>query len=80
VLRRIFEPTKEEVRKGWRKLNNENFRILYTSPNIIRVIKLKGIGYSVQVVCTEDKRGASTFLSNNLKHMDDMGKDDLLDK
>jgi hypothetical protein len=39
VLRRIFEPKREEVVGGQRRLNNEKLRNFYTSPNIIRVIK-----------------------------------------
>jgi hypothetical protein len=39
VLRRIFGPKREEVAGGWRRLHNEELHNLYTSPNIIRVIK-----------------------------------------
>jgi hypothetical protein len=37
VLRRIFGPKREEVARGWRRLNNVELRDLYASPNIIRV-------------------------------------------
>jgi hypothetical protein len=39
VLRRIFGPRKEEVAGGWRRLHNEELHNLYTSPDIVRVIK-----------------------------------------
>jgi hypothetical protein len=39
VLRRIFGPRREEVKGDWRKLHNEELHNLYTSPNIIRMIK-----------------------------------------
>jgi hypothetical protein len=39
VLRRIFGPKRDEVTGGWRKLHNEEFHNLYTSPSIIRMIK-----------------------------------------
>jgi len=39
VLRRIFGPKRDEVRKQWRKLHNEELNDLYSSPNIVRVIK-----------------------------------------
>jgi hypothetical protein len=39
VLRRIFGPKREEVAGGWRGLHNEELHNLYTSPNIIRVVK-----------------------------------------
>jgi len=35
VLRRIFG----SERHGWRKLHNEELNDLYSSPNIVRVIK-----------------------------------------
>jgi hypothetical protein len=38
VLRRIFGPKREEDGSG-RKLHNDELHDLYSSPNIIRVIK-----------------------------------------
>jgi len=39
VLRRIFGPKWDEVTGKWRKLHNEMFNDLYSSPNTVRVIK-----------------------------------------
>jgi hypothetical protein len=39
VLRRIFRLKTDEVTGGWRKKYNEELHNLYTSPNIIRMIK-----------------------------------------
>jgi hypothetical protein len=39
VLSWIFGPKRDEVTGGWRKLHNEKFRKLYSSPSIIRMIK-----------------------------------------
>jgi hypothetical protein len=39
VLRRIFGPKRDEVTGEWRKLHNEELIDLYSSPNIIPVIK-----------------------------------------
>ena len=41
VLRRIFSPKWDEVTREWRKLNNEELNNLYSSPNIVRVIKIE---------------------------------------
>jgi len=39
VLRRIFGSKRDEVTREWRKLHNEKLYDLYSSPNIVRVIK-----------------------------------------
>jgi len=39
VLRRIFGPRSDEVTGDWRRLHNEDLNDLYSSPNIVRVIK-----------------------------------------
>jgi hypothetical protein len=39
VLRKIFGPKRDEVRREWRKLHNEELRDLYSSLSIIRIIK-----------------------------------------
>jgi hypothetical protein len=39
VLRRIFEPNRDEVMGKWRKLHNKELHDLYSSPSIIRIIK-----------------------------------------
>jgi hypothetical protein len=48
VLRRIFGTKRDEMVGGSRKLNNEELRNLYSSPNIIRMIKssrVRGAGH-----------------------------------
>ena len=39
VLRRIFGPRRDEVTGEWRRLHNEELNDLYSSPNIVQVIK-----------------------------------------
>ena len=39
VLRRIFEPKRDEVAGEWRKLHNEELHDLYCSLNTVRVMK-----------------------------------------
>jgi hypothetical protein len=40
VLRRIFGLKRDEVTGEWRKLHNKELHDLYSSPSIIRIIKL----------------------------------------
>ena len=39
MLRRIFGPRRDEVTGDWRRLHNEELNDLYSSSNIVRVIK-----------------------------------------
>ena len=43
VLRRIFGPKRDGVIGEWRKLHNEELNDPYSSPNIVRVIKSRGM-------------------------------------
>jgi len=58
VLRRIFEHKRDEVTEEWRKLHNEELNNLYSSPNIVLVIKLRRMRWAGHVarmggeVCT----------------------------
>jgi hypothetical protein len=46
VMRRIFGPTRDEVTGGWRKLHNEEFHNLYSSPIIIGMMKSRRMRYA----------------------------------
>jgi hypothetical protein len=39
VFRRVFGPKRDEVTGEWRKLHNEELNDLYSSSNIVRVVK-----------------------------------------
>jgi hypothetical protein len=49
VLRRIFGPKRDEIRGGCSKLLNGVFNNLCSSPNIIRTIKSRGMGWTGRV-------------------------------
>jgi hypothetical protein len=49
VLRRIFGPKRDELTGDWRKLLNEELRNLYSSPSVIRMIKLRGMRWAGHV-------------------------------
>jgi hypothetical protein len=49
VLRSILGPKMEEFIEGWTKLHNKEFRNLYASPNIIRVMKSRRMRWARHV-------------------------------
>ena len=46
VLRRIFGPKRDGVTGEWRKLHNEELNSLYSSPNIVRLMKSLSIRWA----------------------------------
>jgi hypothetical protein len=49
VLRRIFGTKRDHVTGDWRKLHNEELHNLYSSPNIIRIIKSRRMRWAGHV-------------------------------
>jgi len=62
VMRKVFGPKRDEVTGEWRKLHNEELNDLYSSPNIIWVIKLRRKRWAGHVACTGERRGAYSIL------------------
>jgi len=62
VLRRIFGPWRDEVAGGWRRLRNEELNDLYSSPNIVRVIKSRRMRWAGHVAQMGEERGVYRVL------------------
>jgi len=56
VLRRIFEPRRDEVTGEWRRLHNEELNDLYSSPNTVRVIKSRRMRWAGNVARMGEER------------------------
>jgi hypothetical protein len=56
VLRRIFGPKRGEMTGDWIKMHNEEIHNLYSSPNIIRMIKSRRVRW-VRYIARMEKRG-----------------------
>ena len=64
MLRRIFEPKRDGVTGQWRKLlvHNEELNDLYSSPNIVRVIKSIIMRWAGHVAHMEEGKGVHKVL------------------
>jgi len=49
VLGKICGPKRKNIRGNWRKFHNEELHDLYSSPNVIRVLKSRRTGLAVHV-------------------------------
>jgi hypothetical protein len=75
VLRRIFGPKREEG-GSWRKLHNDQLHSLYSSPNIVRVIKSRRMRWAGHVARKRERRGVyRVWLGgpNVREHWEDLG-------
>jgi hypothetical protein len=74
VLRRIFGPQRDEATGEWRRLHNEKLNDLYSSPNIIRVIKSRKMRWAGHVARMGEKRGAYTILVRRFEGRRPLGR------
>jgi len=59
---RIFGPKRNEVTREWRKLHNEELNDLYSSPSIVRMIKLRRMRWAGHVERMGERRGVCRVL------------------
>jgi len=57
VLRRIFGPRRDEITGEWRRLHIEELNDLYSSPNIVRVIKSRRMRWAGHVARMGEESG-----------------------
>ena len=56
ALRRIFGPRRDKVTGEWRKLHKEELNDLYSSPNIVRMIKSRRMSWVGHVAHMGERR------------------------
>jgi hypothetical protein len=61
MLRRIFGPKRDED-GSWRKLHNDELHSLYSSPNVVRVIRLRRMRWAGHVARMGEGRGVYRIL------------------
>jgi len=77
-LWRIFGPRRDEVTSEWRRLHNEELNDLYSSPNIVRVIKSIKMRWAGHVARMGEEMGVYSSWWGNRKgrdHWGDLGVD-----
>jgi len=62
VLRRIFGPRRDEVTEEWRRLHKEELNYLYSSPNIVWVIKSRRMRWAENVARMGEEMGVYRVL------------------
>ena len=62
MMLRIFGPRRDEVKGEWRRLQNEELNDLYTSSNIVRVIKSRRMKWGGHVARMGEERGVYRVL------------------
>jgi hypothetical protein len=67
VPRRMFEPKGDELPGDWRRLHNDEFNNLYSSPNIIRMMTSRRMRWAGYVARIRDKRNAYRILAGKLE-------------
>jgi hypothetical protein len=55
-VRKIFGPKRNDITGDWKKLHIEDLHDLYSSPNIIRVIKSRRVRWAVHVARMGERR------------------------
>jgi len=56
MVLRIFGPRRDEVTGEWRRLHNEELNDLYSSPNIVQVIKWRRMRWAGHVARVGEER------------------------
>ena len=74
VLRRIFRPRRDSVTGEWRRLHNEELKDLYSSPNIVRVIKSRRMRWAGHVACMGKERWVHRVLLGKLEGRRPLGR------
>jgi hypothetical protein len=71
---RIFGPRRDEVTVEWRRMHNEELNDLYSSPNIVRVIKSRRMRWAGNVARMGEEMGVYRVLVGKSEGMRPLGR------
>jgi len=74
MLRRLFGPRRDEVTGEWRRLHNEELNYLYSSPNIVHVIKSRRMKWAGHVARMGEEREVYRVLVGNREGKRPLGR------
>ena len=70
---KVFGPRRNEVTWEWRRLHNEELNDLYSSPNIVRLIKSRRMRWAGHVARMGEERGRIGSSWGNRRERDHWG-------
>jgi hypothetical protein len=73
VLRGIFGPKRDDVKREWRKLHSEELHNLFSSPDIIRQIKPRRMRWAGHVARMGEERKLYKESPKERDHSEDQG-------
>ena len=74
VLRRIFGLRRDEVMGEWRRLHTKELNDLYSSPNIVQVIKSRRMRWAGHVAHMGEERGVYRVLAGKPEGKSPLGR------
>jgi hypothetical protein len=74
TTRILFGPKRDEITGKWRRLHNKELYALYSSPDIILVIKSRRLRWAGQVARMGERRGAYRALVGKLEGRRPLGR------
>ena len=74
VLRRVFGSKRDKVTGEWRKLHNEELSDLYSLPNVVWVVKSRGMRWEGHVARMGEGRGVHRVLVGKPEGKRPLGK------
>ena len=74
VFRRISGPRRDEITGEWRRMHNEELNDLYSSPNIVLVIKSRRMRWARHVARMGEEMGVYRFLVRKPEGRRPMGR------
>jgi len=73
-MRKLFGPKRDEITGAWRRLHDEELHDLYSSINIIGMIKSRRMRWAGYVARMGERRGACRVLVRKLEGEERLGR------